>query len=202
MPIQGVYENWRAIEPNGDQDQMVAGNTATWNDGTNFNGFCGTCKAGYIVECGVEAIDKIQEVIDDFQGIVADPSTDPDLADRVQDAIAELQDALDELNETPPDNADAVGSIGNSVEELQDAIDEGLDPTQATQLMDQLAGIARQIAVDAIDQAASTPGSDPDAIQEAQDLLAEGDTLRVAGAFEDAVEIFEEAVDEAEDALP
>ena len=81
--------------------------------------------------------------------------------------------------------------------DLEAAInDELLDP-----LMDQLAGIARQVAQEALDQAIAQ-GGDPDKINEAEQELAEGDALRASGAFTDAVDKYKDALLSAESALP
>ncbi len=68
--------------------------------------------------------------------------------------------------------------------------------------MDQLAGIARQLAVDALNQAIADPQSDPDKINEAEQELADGDALRALGAFTDAVDKYKDALVSAEKALP
>ena len=67
--------------------------------------------------------------------------------------------------------------------------------------MDQLAGIARALAVLAIEEAIAA-GGDPGEISDAQDALAEGDTLRDAGQFKDAVKKYKDAFAKAESANP
>jgi len=142
------------------------------------------------------------ELLIDELGDIILANTGTPLADAMQDTIDQAQDVLNELNETPPDNGDAVGSIGDVVSELQAAVDdELLGSTLGAELMDQFTGIARQLAVNAIDEVIAQ-GGDADVISEAQGLLAEGDALRTSEAFEDAVDSYEDAVSEAEDALP
>jgi len=152
--------------------------------------------------CPSTSAEAVQSLIDNvLQGII-DNNPGTELADAIQDIIDEAQDVLDELSETPPDNEDAVGNIGDVVDEIQEAVDdELLDSTQGIQLMDQFSGIARQMAVNAIDDAIAQ-GGDADDISEAQDLLAEGDALRASNGFEDAVDSYEDAVEKAEDASP
>lgn len=143
----------------------------------------------------------IQNQIDVLQGIVADPSTDPELAVVVQDAIAEAQDALNALAQTPPDGQVAEQSLGEAEARLQAAVDDGLlDPDLGTQLMDQFAGVARQIATDALAQAIDQEG-DPVLIAGAQQALADGDALRASEEFEAAVDKYEVALADAKDAL-
>ena len=48
---------------------------------------------------------QVQGVIDDLQSIVDDNPGTP-LADKIEDAAAKTQTALDELNKTPPDKPD------------------------------------------------------------------------------------------------
>ena len=118
----------------------------------------------------------------------------------VEDAKAKAQTALDELNTTPLDNQAAVGNIEGAVGDLEAAI--GLDPAQdpiLTDLMDQLAGLAQQLASDALDQAIAQ-GGDPTVIADAQQALVEGDTLRASGAFKDAVNKYKDALAKAESA--
>ena len=67
-------------------------------------------------------------------------------------------------------------------------------------LMDQLAGIARQMAVDAINLAIAK-GGDTKKITEAQDRLLEGDVHRSAKEFKDAVSKYKDALSKAEDAI-
>ena len=66
--------------------------------------------------------------------------------------------------------------------------------------MDQLAGIARQIAQQALDQLIAA-GGDPDKISEAQQSLDDGDALRSASAFKDAVSQYKDALATAEGEL-
>ncbi len=138
--------------------------------------------------------------------IDANPGTP--LADKLEDALASVETALDELNKEPPDNQAAVGNMEGAVGSICDAVlDEGLDPDQGTELMDKLAGVARQLAVEAIDEAIAA-GGDQDAIDEAEATLVVGDALRELGnsgvceAFKDAVNAYKDALAKAEGALP
>lgn len=138
-------------------------------------------------------------ILSDIQDII-DANPETPLADKMEDALAGLQTAQTELDKTPPDNQAAVGNIEGSVGDIEAAIDEGLDPVEAEQLMDQLAGIARQLAMAAIDDAIDQ-GGDPTEIAEAQQALAEGDVLRDTGAFKDAINKYKDALAKAEGAI-
>ena len=142
----------------------------------------------------------MQNVIDEIQTIVAAecPAACTLLGDKVVDALANTQTALNELTKTPPDNQAAMGNLEGAVGDLEAAI--GLDPTRdpvLEGLMDQLADSAKLLAVTAIDAAI---GGDPVKIVDAQQSVADGDALRAAGAFKDAVAKYKDAVAKAESA--
>jgi len=150
--------------------------------------------------------DPLQNVIDELQNIIDDNSGTP-LADKIEDAKVSDQTAINELNKTPPDNQAAAGNIEGAVGSLEDAIkDNSLDPSQGEQLIDQLLDVSRQLAVDAIDTANNTPGSDAGKISSANAALANGDSLRAPitsfGDFKSAAAAYKVAIAEAEGALP
>jgi hypothetical protein len=94
----------------------------------------------------------LEELADDLQGIIdANPGTP--VADKANNAIAKLDAALEELTRDPPDNPATVGCIEGAVAEIEAAMNEGLDLVQGTELMNRLAGVARQLAADAIEHA-------------------------------------------------
>ena len=163
---------------------------------------CPGTPAGETVDAnGCTQEQATQNQIDVLQDIVADPSTDPELAEEVEDVIPSLQTALVELNKTPPDNQAAVGNIEGAVGDLEATI--GLDPAQdpvLTDLMNQLAGVAQQLAVDAIAEAIAQ-GGDSGEISDAQVSLMEGDALRASEAFKDAVNKYKDALAKAESAI-
>ena len=122
------------------------------------------------------------------------------LADKIEDAKAKTQTAVNELNKDPADNQAATGNIEGAVGDLEVAVNAGLfDPEEGAQLMDQLAGIARQIAADALAQAIDG-GGNPTIIAEAQQALADGDALRISGAFKDAINNYKVGLTKAESA--
>ena len=110
-----------------------------------------------------------------------------------------MQDALASIAATPPDNQAALGNLEGAIGDVESAVNEGLDPAQAASFMDQVANIARVVAEGAIVDAI-TQGGHPDKISDAQQALAEGDTLRAAQAFKDAVAKHKDALAIAEGA--
>ena len=95
-----------------------------------------------------------------------------------------------------------MGTSEGAVGDLQAAVTSGLlDAALGAELMDRAAELARLLAVDAIDQTIAQ-GGDPLVINQAQQALAEGDTLRASGAFKDAVNMYKDALAKAESALP
>lgn len=143
------------------------------------------------------AEDRIRDVITTIEEIL--PTVSEDVADKLEDVLEGLEEALDELSENPPDIADAIDEIQDAAKEIEKAIKKGLDPSIGTALLQVLAGVARDLAVEAINDAIAR-GGDPGDIAEAQEKLAEGDALRDAGEYADAINQYEKAADKAEDA--
>ena len=136
---------------------------------------------------------QLQEITDDNPGTP--------LADKIEDALAKAKTACDELNKTPPDNPAAVGNIEGAVGDLEQAVLAGLlDPTLGTQLMDEFAEVAQQLALTAIDEAIAR-GGNTTIIAEAEQALGEGDVLRGgSGVFKGAVNKYHDALAKAESA--
>lgn len=145
-----------------------------------------------------DAIQDIMDTLDDL--IQSNPGTP--LADKLEDVVSSLQDALGELNKNPPDRQAAMGKIEGAVGDLEAAVDDGLlDPIQGAQFLNELTGIARLLAANAIAEGIAQ-GGDPGDIAEAQQFLTEGDVLRTAQVFKDAVNKYKDALSKAEGALP
>ncbi len=149
---------------------------------------------------------QLDQVAGDLLEIINDDPGAP-LADKLADALASVETSLEELDKEPRDNQAAVGNLEGAVGSICDAVlDEGFDAAQGAQLMDDLAGVAMQLAVDAF-VAAIALGGDPDEIDEAAMFLAEGDALRALGvagdceAFKDAVNAYKDALAKAESAI-
>jgi len=129
----------------------------------------------------------------------------PDVEDKAQDALEKLEQVEIELNNDPPDNQAAAGNIEGAIGDLEAAVDKEEDSDvqdELIELMDTLAGIVKQLALDAIDEAVATDGSDGDKIDTAGDKLKEGDDFRDDGKFKDAASKYKDALSEAEGALP
>ena len=141
----------------------------------------------------------IQKLINDLSAIIqANPNTK--LADKMEDVLGSAQTALTELNKTPADNQAAVGNMEGAVGDLEAAVKDGLlDTDTGNSLMDRFAGVARLLATAALKEAIARQG-DKTKIAEAQDALADGDALRAAKAFKDAVSKYKDAVAIAEGA--
>ncbi|MCK5547821.1 MAG: RHS repeat-associated core domain-containing protein, partial [Thermoplasmata archaeon] len=154
--------------------------------------------------CGAETF---QDVIDALQEIV-DTNPGSDLADKIEDTLDSARLALYEMTIPTPDNLKVLGNIEGIVGDIIAAVDDGLlDSSQGIALMDQLACIARTIAVKAIEYAIAS-GGDPDTITEAQEALDEGDELRESGLsgayadFKDAINAYKNALSKAESLIP
>ena len=154
---------------------------------------------GYTLAIGTtgEAVEALESTAPMLQQIV-DLSPGTPLADKVEDGLAKVQTVLEELAKDPPDTQAALGTLEGAVGDLAAAEDEGLG--QGTALMDQLAGIARALAQIAIADAVAQ-GGEADKISDAQEALADGDALRAAFGFKDAVARYKDAVAKAEGAV-
>ena len=140
----------------------------------------------------------VEATIAEIRGIVEGGLGTP-MADKLEDVIATLEAAFAELTKTPPDNQAALGKIEGAVGDLEAAVNDGLlDPVDGAPLMDELAGIARQMAVNARNEAMARAG-DPSAIADVQQYLADGDVLS-ASAAKDAVAKYKDALAKAEGA--
>jgi len=147
-------------------------------------------------QCSQTPEEQTQNVIDEL-GDINPPKAD--------DAIAKLDTAKDELAKDPPDHQAAAGNIEGAIGEIEAAIElvpVGEQPALIA-LMDDLAGIARQLATDAIELAEENSDHDADKIITANAKLAEGDVLRDPDMkFKDAASKYKDALSEAQSALP
>jgi hypothetical protein len=75
-----------------------------------------------------------------------------------------------------------------------------IDPVQGAQLLDEFAAVARQMAVHALIQAIVADG-DQDQVDEALQYLYEGDALRSAGYYKDAVDKYKDSLCKSESVL-
>jgi len=140
-----------------------------------------------------DTIDQIDSVSQQYSGTPVE--------DKLLAAMDKLDTALVELAKPTPDNEAAIGNMEGVVGEIEAAISESMDLAEATQIMDDIAEIVRQMAVSAINLALNEPNADSVMLSDAQNYLAEGDMLRDSGAFKDAVNEYKEALSEANGAL-
>jgi hypothetical protein len=145
-------------------------------------------------------VQALQHVIDSLNTIFLN-NPGRRFTDELREALERARQALGELNEKPPDNDKAIDRIKQVVDKIDDAIDDGLDLTQGRELMDGFTGIARQIAVDALNKAIAQKGN-PTRIKIAKVELVIADKLREHNFFEEAVFVYGKVLDAAEAALP
>ncbi len=125
----------------------------------------------------------------------------PGSTDKIEDALAKSQTVLEELAKEPPDQQAAMGNIEGVVGELEAMIsDEFIGPALGKQIASELTGAARILASLAIETAIDS-GGDQQIITDANALLADGDNLRAAIAFKDAVNKYKDALAKAESSL-
>ena len=134
-----------------------------------------------------DADSAVESIISTLEVIVA---TNPgNCADKVEDALDKAEAGLNEFDQSSPDSVAALGNLEGAVGDLEAAVDDGTcnAPASIVDLMDKLAGIARAVASEAIDEA---PGDTSDAEQS----LAEGDDHRAVGMYKDAVAKYKDAL--------
>ena len=144
-----------------------------------------------------EAPDRLQAVIDKLNQMIAE---NPGSADKLEDAVAKAETAKFELFK--PDRQAAAGNLEGAVGDIEAAVKDGLvNLDQGIACMDELAGINRQLAREAIDEALAVSG-DPVKINEAQESLLAGDELRAFPLlrFKDAAAEYKNALAIAEGA--
>jgi large repetitive protein len=140
----------------------------------------------------VGAADELEELVN------ANPGTP--FADKVEDALAKVEAALQKLNQTPPDRQGALGELEGAVGELESAVKDGLlaAPT-GTEMMQRICRSAQKVVEDAIADALARNGN-PGKISEARQALAQGNTRLASGRFKDAIARYKDAVSKAEGA--
>ena len=164
----------------------------------------GTVDSGETINVALRLIIDVTQGVSDILQAIVDNNPGTALADKLEDVIASLQVVLEELiksgNEAAVGNIEgAVGSL--DVGELEDAVEDGLiDATLGAQLMDILAWIAQQMAIEALDQAIAQ-GGNPSDIADAEEALEDGNGLRGEGAYKDAVNKYKDALAKAQGAL-
>jgi uncharacterized protein len=146
--------------------------------------------------CAADEIEAVAAAVDAL--IAANPGTR--LATRLQTVARHLDAALAELGETPPDRHGAIVKVQIAADGLEKLVAQGLlAPATGNALADQLAGAARLLAVQAIEEAKATGGR-LSKIAQAEQELASGDAKRAAGAYAQAIIDYKQAVSQAETA--
>jgi serine protease AprX len=172
----------------GDSTTQVPNNTYGW----------GRIDALAAVELAANPAATIASAIAELDAIIA--ANPGSRSDKLEDARDKLRKALEELKKTPPARQAAMGAIEGALGDLEAAAAEGhLDATQSTRVLDRVTGAARQLAVDALDEATSRGGKQGE-IAEANRALNEGDALRAVGSFKAAVNKYKDALAKAESA--
>ena len=140
--------------------------------------------------------DVLDAAFDEIDAMIA---ADPSHADKLEDVRAKLETAVVELRKTPPARQAALGAIEGAVGEIESAVSSGdLTASQGASLTERITGAARQLAVDAI-QEARDRGGNAAKIAEAERARADGDALR-ASAPKAAVNKYKDAAGKAEGA--
>jgi serine protease AprX len=172
----------------GDSSTQVPNNTYGW----------GRIDALAAVQLAANPAATLASAIAELDAIIA--ANPGPRSDKLEDARDKLQKALDELNKTPPARQAAMGAIEGALGDLEAAAAEGhLDASQRTRILDRVTGAARQLAVDALEEATARGGKQAE-IAEANRALSEGDALRAVGSFKAAVNKYKDGLSKAESA--
>jgi predicted extracellular nuclease len=138
---------------------------------------------------------EIEELIDDLEALLA--SAGKKLEDKLEDAIANLRQALRKLGN---DRQGAAGELEGAAGDLEAAVKSKLlGAAQGNAFLDRIAGAARLLAVEAIEEAEDA-GGDASKIEQAKRALAQGDTRLDANRFKAAVAKYKDALSKAEGA--
>ncbi len=174
----------------GDTATQVPNNTYGW-------GRIDALAAVELAESLRSPADVLDAAFDEIDAMI---QADPSKADKLEDIRAKLETAVAELRKTPPNRVGALGAIEGAVGEIESATaSHELTASQGASLLDRVSGAARQIAVEAIDEAVERGGS-ASKIADARSHLAQGDSLRTKGAFKPAVNKYKDAAGKAEGA--
>jgi len=125
--------------------------------------------------------------------------TNPAASAKLNDARTNATEAWANLSLTPPDGSSAIQKLREAASKVADAVTLGFDPVRGQELMDEAAGIAQQLATEAID-AAIARGGNSSTILSAQTILMLGDTARLGGDFDQAIQDYRDALDRANQA--
>ena len=145
---------------------------------------------------------QVQNLANALEALAASYAvSNPAVAGRLTNARDEAWEAISELLEIPSDTDQAVQELQSVVDRIQDAMNEspGLPAAQAHPLMDEAAGIARQLANDELNAAILRLGN-PVAILDAQTDISNGDTQRLGSNYRQATSYYRSALQSAQGA--
>jgi hypothetical protein len=122
------------------------------------------------------------------------------LADKIEDALASLENGFAELALSPPARDEAVGYFESASGDLEAAVDDDLlDASYGGGLLNRIAGVARHQAKTVLVANACSPAQGSQ-LTAAWTLLVQADVYRAAGRYKDACARYKTAVVVAEDA--
>jgi len=143
-------------------------------------------------------IDYVRAVVQAF----IDDSSDSDVVDKLEDVVAKLDVALEELQDKN-DRQAAAGAVEGAVGDLEAAVEAGLlTAGDGARFMSGLLCALRGLVAKTIGEAQDDPGSDAGKIAEAEAYLAEALSLIDQGKYKDAAAKLKDAVSKAEGARP
>jgi PKD repeat protein len=163
---------------------------------TDNQGAIGTQTATVTVRTPAQATSHAADQLQDL--IEANPNTP--LSDKLEDALAKTQEAQAAIAAQNMQRATGLGAIEGAVGDIQAAVNDGLlDTATGNSLMQQLSGIARQLALDEIEEAQAR-GGNATVIQDAQSYFNQAEQLRSTGTYKDSVGKYKDAIAKAESA--
>ena len=149
---------------------------------------------------------EADRIVGQLNELIADNENTP-VGDKLRDTLNSIVAAEDDLRKQPPEKEAGISDLEAAVASICEAVDSGLETDIAYGLVNPLVGFARELAVNAIDEAMAQGGDFRD-IEAAATSLAAGDAHRSANfegnceASKDAVTSYSAALINAENALP
>ena len=120
--------------------------------------------------------------------------------EELAEALAKTQEAQAAIAAQNMQRATGLGALEGAVGDIQAAVNDSLlAPATGNNLMQQLSGIARQLALDEIEEAQAR-GGNPTVIQDAQSYFNQAEQLRSTGVYKDAVGKYKDAIVKADSA--
>ena len=145
----------------------------------------------------LNVVRDLDRIAADLDGIVRANAGRP-LADKVEDSAAKVRSAIAKLRLAPPDRQGGLGDLEGATGDLEAAVkDRLLRGSAGNNLLNRMAGVARQVAVQAIAQRGRDPRNRP-RIAEADQAVTAGDRERNASRYKNAVARYKDALSKAE----